>query len=87
MASLTDGGVMNFVRRYILPSTVAGWVAVGLVGLFVVLQAPIPGVLAGAAATVALAWFHERSVLVWLSLLPTLLISVLAVGYLVVWLS
>ena len=87
MASLTDGGVMNFVRRYILPSTVAGWVAVGLVGLFLVLQAPIPGVLAGGAAAVALARFHERSVLVWLSLLPTLLIVVLAVGYLLVWLS
>ena len=85
--SLTDGRTMNFVRRYILPSTVAGWVAVGLVGLFLVLQAPIPGVLAGGAAAVALAGFHERSVLVWLSLLPTLLISVLAVGYLVVWLS
>jgi hypothetical protein len=78
---------MTFVRRYILPSTVAGWVAVGLVGLFLVLQVPIPGVLAGAAAAVALARFHERSALVWLSVLPTLLISVLAVGYLFVWLS
>jgi hypothetical protein len=78
---------MNFVRRYVLPSTVAGWVAVALVGLFLVLQAPIPGVLAGAAAAVALARFHERSVLVWLSLVPTLLISGLAVGYLVAWLS
>lgn len=78
---------MDFVRRYILPGTVAGWVAVGLVVLFLVLQAPIPGVLAGAAAAVALARFHERSLLVWLSLLPTLLISILAVGYLVVWLS
>jgi hypothetical protein len=36
---------------------------------------------------VALARFHERSVLVWLSLVPTLLISGLAVGYLVAWLS
>ena len=78
---------MNYVRRYLLPSTVVGWVAVGLAVLFLVLQAPIPGVLAGGAAAVALATFHERSVLVWLSLLPTLLISVLAVGYLVVWLS
>ena len=33
---------MNFVRRYIVPSTLAGWVAVGLVGLFLVLKAPIP---------------------------------------------
>ena len=87
MVSLTDGRMMDFVRRYILPSTVAGWVAVGLVGLFLVLQAPIPGVLASAAAAVALARFHERSVSVLLSLLPTLLIAVLAVGYLIVRLS
>lgn len=79
--------MMDFVRRYIVPGTVAEWVAVGLVGLFLVLQAPIPGVLAGGAAVVALAGFHERSILVWMLLLPTLLMSVLAVWYLVVWLS